>query len=181
MWKLKTRLALVIFVTLLFSHHLVRADFDPALKAALATASAQRDTTMTLVFDARARARKIERDTFPGGLPSSVPEFGSCRDASSGRFDDMRVAYNRIIDSIISGTATEGSIRDDLHTSVRINNVFLGVARTCLKRNRLSDFGETTISEAWRKIFTSYQSMKVKDQKKLAKHLDKKVRWKSTV
>lgn len=180
MSKMKMKLVSLIFITLLFSPHTVVAEFDPTLKAALATVIGQRDRTMNLVSDSHARARQIERDAFPGRLPQQVPEYGFCHDAASGRFDDMKVTYNRIIDSIRNGTATESTIRANAHGSVTINNAFVDTARKCLLRNSLIDFNQTTIVEAWMKISTSYQRMNEKERKKLSKHLDKKVRWKTT-
>ena len=146
---------LAIFITLLFSPHTVMAEFEPNLKAALATVIEQRDRTMNLVSDSHARARQIERDAFPGRLPQQVPEYDFCHAAASGRFDDMKVTYNRIFDSIRNGTATESTIRANAHDSVNINNAFIDAARKCLLRSSLIDFNQTTIAEAWMKIFTS--------------------------
>lgn len=180
MSKMKMKLVSLLFITLLFSPHTVMAEFDPTLKAALATVIGQRDMTMNLVFDSHARARQIERDAFPGRLPQQVPEYGFCQNAASGRFDDMKVTYNRIIESIRNGTATESTIRTNTHDSVTINNALIDAARKCLLRNSLIDLNQTTIEEAWMKIFTSYKSMNEKERKKLSKHLEKKVRWKTT-
>src|ERR1044072_8834843 len=98
MSKMKMKRVSLIFITLLFAHHTAMAEFEPNLKAALATVTEQRDRTMTLVFDSRARARRIESDSFPGHLPQQVPEYGFCIQAASGRYDDMRVTYNGILD-----------------------------------------------------------------------------------
>jgi hypothetical protein len=173
-------LSCCLLMTLILSSAQVKADIDPMLKAELATVTNQRDRIMQLVFDARNRARRIENESFPGRLPDSVPEYRFCKDATSGRYDDMRVTYNRVLDSIRAGTATENGIRTDMRDSVSINNAFMNTARQCLSRNDLMDFSQAMITDAWLHILTSYQAMKDKDKKKLSKELDKKVRWKTT-
>jgi hypothetical protein len=115
MWKAKSKV-FFLSMAIIFSQQIARADFDPTLKAALATVTRQRDHTMSLASDARSRARRIENDSFPGRLPGSVPEYRYCQDAASGRFDDMRTTYNRVLDSIRAGTATESDIRTTLET-----------------------------------------------------------------
>jgi hypothetical protein len=180
MSKMKLKTVALISVCLLFAQSTVVAQFDPALKTALDTVTGQRDRTTRLISDSRQRARSIENNAFPGRLPSSVPEFPFCQDVSSGRFDDMRVAYNNVLDSIRNGSATENTVRSSARTSVTINNSLIDSARKCLVRNSIMDFTEASIADAWMKIFTSFQGMNENDKKKLSKHLDKKVRWKTT-
>ena len=168
---------LLIFV---LSQQTVRADFPPPVKAALATVSGEQSQTMELASEAHSRARSIENAAFPTTLPESVPEYHFCKEISLANFDDMRSGYNSILDSIRNGTATEDAIRSSTHESVFLNNAFIDSARKCLKRNDLEDFSESTIANAWIQILNSYKTMKDNDKKKLSKHLDKKLRWKTT-
>ena len=174
----KCKISLLVLMAFVVTPLAVRADFDQPLKAALATVKGQRDTTMGLASDGRNRARSMENRSFPG--QPTPPELPDCRAIASGEFEDMARTYNSVLDSIRDGSATEESIRSRTRTSVSINNSFIARARRCLSRNGLVDFSETTIGDAWIRIFNSFQAMSTNDKKKLSKELDKKIRWKST-
>jgi hypothetical protein len=94
-------------------------------------------------------------------------------------YDDMRDAFNQVIDRIkkgshepINGTSIEQQIRD----SVRLNRAWVEEAD-----QTLTDFhwsvDEDRIRDAWLTVLQTYPTLIASEKKDASKFLDKKVKW----
>lgn len=150
------------------------ADFDPTLTAALEAVTAQRDTMTMIIRQVRARTQVPRNVPFPD--PRRQPSPACSQALTPHTINDMMATFNRVLDSIRDGSATENSVKRTSGTSVQLANLILEPANVCLSERR-PPLDEKLITAGWLQILSSFNGMSEKDKKKLSRHLDKKVRW----
>lgn len=150
------------------------ANFDPALSAALDAVTTQRNRTNAILNDVAMRLRASQNDPLHRRHPQPPGECGQALVPHGIR--DMKAVFNRVLDAIRDGSATDDSVRGWSKTSVVIANSLLEPASVCLDLH-ITPLDESSITAGWLHILSSFNGMDDHDRKELSKHLDKNVRW----